>query len=427
MNSNETTPSKPLPFYYLLLLILAGEAVFILPFVLARVFRPTVLEAFQLTNLELGLCYSVYGLVALPAYLLGGPLADRFPPRKLIAIALWTTALGGLVYASYPSIFVLKILYGYWGFTTIFLFWAAMIKATRVWGGNHSQGKAFGFLDGGRGLVGASFGLLGVLIFSLFTTGNLEDIQVSERKEAFRYVVWVSAAIVGIIGILVWFLLKSNRDEKELLIERISSKEIKSLLRIPSVWLLMIIILCAYVGYKITDVFSQYAKEIMMYNEVDSAKVGTFLLFIRPFVGVFIGFIADKSRVTLWLVISFMFSIFGALLFATGIVTPTTTGLFFLSVLITASGIYAARSLYFATMKEGKIPLVLTGTAVGLISLIGYTPDIFAGAVMGYLLDETPGIGGHQNVFWMLTSFSIVGGIASFIFWKWSRNSSKDS
>ena len=419
---NSTLKTKQ-PAYTLLLLILAGEAVFILPFVLARVFRPTVLEAFDLTNLELGTCYSVYGIVALFSYLFGGPLADKFPPRKLIAIALWMTALGGAVYGSYPSYFVLKLLYGYWGFTTIFLFWAAMIKATRVWGGDSSQGKAFGFLDGGRGLVGALFGLLGVFIFSLFVAGELSEIQFLERKEAFQYVIWVSSGIVSLIGILVWFFLKSEKDTNQPVLQKISTNEIRQVLKIPAVWLLMVIILCAYVGYKITDVFSLYAREVMLYDEVASAKVGTFLLFIRPVVGIIIGFLADKSRVTLWLVIGFVLSILGAVLFATGVIAPNTTLLFFISVLITATGVYAARSLYFATMKEGNIPLVLTGTAVGLISIIGYTPDIFAGPAMGYLLDASPGIVGHQHVFWMLAGFSIVGLIAALIFFKLSRKS----
>jgi len=75
------------PFYIILLLIVAGEAVFILRFVLARVFRPTFLDVFQLTNLELGTCFSVYGIIAFVSYLFGGPYADRFPPRKLMAIA----------------------------------------------------------------------------------------------------------------------------------------------------------------------------------------------------------------------------------------------------------------------------------------------------------------------------------------------------
>jgi hypothetical protein len=82
--------------------------------------------------------------------------------------------------------------------------------------------------------------------------------------------------------------------------------------------------------------------------------------------------------------------------------------------MIVALGVYAIRSLYFAVMQSGKIPLVLTGTAVGLISLIGYTPDIFAGPAMGYLLDASPGLEGHQHVFWMLAVFSFIGGIAAF-------------
>jgi len=377
------------PWYFLLLVILAGESVFILPFVLARVFRPTVLEVFNLDNIQLGICYSTYGIVALISYLFGGALADKFPPRKLIAVALWMTALGGLVYATFPDYTTLKILYGYWGFTTIFLFWAPMIKATRVWGGTTSQGKAFGFLDGGRGLVGALFGALGVLIFSLFIASEIAEATTVERSVAFKYVILISSAIVSLVGLLVWFFLKMDRTiEKEIILEKITLSQIQEVMRLPSVWLLMIIILCAYVGYKITDVFSLYARDIMLYDQVQAAQIGTFLLFIRPVIGVLIGILADRSQTTFWLLISFIISFFGALLFATGIISSSATMLFFISVLIVATGIYAARSLYFAVMQRGKIPLTLTGTAVGIISLIGYTPDIFAGPAIGYLLEK---------------------------------------
>lgn len=404
---------------YLLLLILAGEAVFILPFVLKRVFRATVLDVFEVTNLELGTLNAVYGIVAFVSYLFGGPLADKYSPRKLIGFALWATALGGLIMASYPSLLILRILYGYWGFTTIFLFWAPMIKATRVWGGKTSQGKAFGFLDGGRGLVGALFGALGVLIFSLFIVGNIEEAILIDRKEAFKYVILISSGIVTLIGVLVWFFMKSpDENDKEILIEKISISQITDVLKIPAVWLLMIIILCAYVGYKTTDVFSLYAREIMLFDEVKSAQIGTFLLFIRPVIGITIGFLADRSKTTVWLMISFIISIFGALLFASGIINPSTTTLFFIGILITATGVYAARALYFAAMQEGHIPLVLTGTAVGMMSLVGFTPDIFADLLSGYLLDNAPGETGHQYVFMMLAVFSFIGLIASFVFYR---------
>lgn len=413
---------KKAPWHFLLLLILSGESVFILPFVLSRVFRPTVLEVFGLDNLQLGLCFSVYGIVALLSYLFGGPLADKFPPRKLISVALWMTAVGGLVYAAFPSYTILIMLYGYWGFTTIFLFWAPMIKATRVWGGSTSQGKAFGFLDGGRGLVGALFGTMGVLIFSLFITSEISKVTVSESREAFKYVILVSSGLVAIVGLLVWFFMKMDRKkEREISLEKITLSQIQEVLRLPSVWLLMIIILCAYVGYKITDVFSLYARDVMLYDQVQSAQVGTFLLFVRPVVGVLIGLLADRSQTTFWLVISFVISFFGALLFALGLISDSATTLFFISILVVATGVYAARSLYFAVMERGQIPLVLTGTAVGLISLIGYTPDIFAGPAMGYLLESSPGADGHQHVFWMLALFSFIGGIAAFYYFRLYR------
>ncbi|MDX1332185.1 MAG: MFS transporter [Robiginitalea sp.] len=407
-------------------MILAGESVFILPFVLSRVFRPTVLEAFSLDNTQLGLCFSVYGFVALLSYLFGGPLADQFPPRKLIAVALWMTGLGGLVYATFPGYTVLRILYGYWGFTTIFLFWAPMIKATRVWGGTTSQGKAFGFLDGGRGLVGALFGALGVFIFSLFLSSDLGVATTENRQAAFRQVILVSSAIVAVVGVLVWFFMKLDRNaEKEILLEKITVSQVREVLRLPAVWLLMVIILCAYVGYKITDVFSLYARDVMLYDQVESAQVGTFLLFIRPVIGVLIGVVADRTQTTLWLFVSFVVSFLGALLFSTGIITASATALFFISILIVATGVYAARSLYFAVMQKGRIPLVLTGTAVGLISLIGYTPDIFAGPAMGLLLDSSPGQAGHRHVFWMLAAFSFTGGIAAWVYYRLYRQPGK--
>ena len=410
---------KTAPWYYLILLILAGEAVFILPFVLPRIFRPTVLDVFQLDNVELGLCFSVYGIVALISYLLGGPMADKYPPRKLMAVALWMTATGGLVFASFPSYLTLQILYGYWGFTTIFLFWAPMIKAARVWGGTNAQGKAFGLLDGGRGLTGALFGLLGVFIFSLFISENVESTSLRDRQEAFRYVIYCSSIIIVTIGILTWFFMKSGINEKEIQLGKISTNQIVEVLKLPSVLLLMVIILCAYVGYKITDILSQYANEVMLYDEVKSAQVGTFLQFLRPTTGILLGLLVDRFRLSKVLMLSFALSVIGGTLFATGIIEPSTTALFFLSVIVIAVGVYSARTLYFAVMEEGKIPLVLTGTAVGLISVIGYTPDIFAGPAYGYLLDAHPGEElGFQNVFWMLTAFALVGGIASVMYYR---------
>ena len=90
--------------------------------------------------------------------------------------------------------------------------------------------------------------------------------------------------------------------------------------------------------------------------------------------------------------------------------------MFFMTILTTSAGLFALRGLYFAITHEGKVPLALTGTAIGLMSVIGYTPDIFMGPLMGHLLDSSPGPAGHQNVFLMLAAFAGVGLLTSLAF-----------
>ena len=404
-------------FLSITLLILSGELIFLLPYVLARVFRPTFLEVFNLTNLQLGGLFSIYGTVAILSYVYGGVLSDKFKPKILIALSLFFTALGGLLLATYPSYFMLQLLWGYWGFTTVFLFWGAMIKATRVWGGSKNQGEAFGLLDGGRGLVAASMGTLGVLIFSLFLTNDIELASLPERKNAFRYVILFSSFIVFLTGILVIVLMKSSQ-------EGVTNKNaslipnIKSVLKIQSVWLIMFIIIAAYVGYKVTDIYSLYASNVMNFNNLEAANIGSLQMYLRPLVCLLIALFANNKSYIHLIIIGFIIMLIGALIFSFGIVQVDMNYVFFFSLIVVATGTYAIRALYFSLMQEGRIPLVLTGTAVGIISVVGYTPDIFASPVIGYLLDTYPGIIGHQYVFSMLVVFSILGLWASIKFAK---------
>ena len=404
-------------FLSITLLILSGELIFLLPYVLARVFRPTFLEVFNLTNLQLGGLFSVYGVVAILSYMYGGVISDKFQPKVLIAVSLFFTALGGLVLSTYPSYLMLQILWGYWGFTTVFLFWGAMIKATRVWGGSKNQGEAFGLLDGGRGLVAASMGTLGVLIFSVFLTNDIELASLVERKNAFRYVILFSSFIVFVTGILVIVLMESSQEG---VVNKNASliPNIKSVLKIKSVWLIMFIIISAYVGYKVTDIYSLYASDVMDFDNLKAANIGSLQLYLRPLVCLLIALFADKKSYIHLIIIGFIIMLVGALIFSIGIVQVDMNYVFFFSLIVVATGTYAIRALYFSLMQEGRIPLVLTGTAVGVISVVGYTPDIFASPVIGYLLDTYPGIVGHQYVFSMLVVFSIIGLWASLKFSK---------
>jgi len=340
-------------------------------------------------------------------------------PGKLIAISLLSTALGGLLLATYPSYLMLQVLYGYWGFTTVFIFWGAMIKGTRIWGGSKNQGQAFGFLDGGRGLVAAFMGSLGVFIYALFLDADVQTASILERQDAFRYVILFASFMVGLVGVFVYFNLKIKPSEQNPNNKTAHSfKNIVAVLKLESVWLLMIIILCAYFGYKVTDIYSLYASEVMNYDEIEAANVGSLQLYLRPIACVLFGFLADKSRSILWIIVGFVIMLIGSVLFASGMIQSHLSALFFLSLTVLAVGTYAIRALYFAVLQEGQVSLALTGTAVGVISLTGYTPDIFSGPLMGYYLDRFPGLLGHQYVFIYLVGFSALGLLCSIRFAK---------
>ena len=392
----------------LTLLILAGEGIFFLPFGLIRVFRPTFLEVFDLSNYELGLIFSVYGTIAMGAYLVGGPLADRFPARKLVAVAIFTTALGGVYMATIPDFSGMQLLFGFWGITTILLFWAAMIKATREWGGEDAQGKAYGFLDGGRGLVGA--GLLTGLV-ALFATQMPENPDLAtaaEQTAALRTVIYTVIFIITGVSILVWFLLKPQHENVSSA-QQFSWKQVGRVMRLPTIWLQSVIIICAYIGYKVTDDISLYANEVMGYDEVKSASYGTLSMWVRPIVAILAGILADRMNTSRTIMICFAIMALGAFGLGSGLLSPGT-GLLFTGLVITTSvGIFSLRSLYFAITQDGKVPLAYTGTVVGVISLIGYTPDIFMGPLMGSLLDANPGPLGHQYVFLLLGGTSLLG------------------
>ena len=395
--------------------MLAAESIYILPYVLARVFRPTFLDVFNLTNLELGGLFSIYGIVAFFSYLYGGVLADRYSPRKLLSISLIFTSLGGLIMMTYPSYFIMQLLFAYWGFTTVFIFWAPMLKATRAIGGVKMQGKTFSFLDGGRGVVASSIGLIGVLIFSVLITEDVSSLTLSEKQEVFKYVIGASSLIVFIIGIVVYAYLKIELKDDE----KIGNiKSLLELAKLKSVWLISFIILCAYMGYKITDVYSLYASEVMLFDEINAARVGALQQYLRPIVCISVAFFTDKNGNINNILIGFFVMMLGSILFASGLIKVSMNILFFISLIIVATGTYAIRGLYFSILKDGKIPYILSGTAIGLISIVGYSPDIFATPLYGYLLDNFPGIRGHQYVYLILFVSSIVGIYVSLKFKK---------
>ena len=393
----------------MIILILASELVFSLPFHLARFFRPAFLDVFNLSNTNLGDIFAIYGVMAMISYFLGGMIADKVSARKLMAVSLLLTASGGLYMSTVPSLLGMTLLYGYWGITTIFLFWAAMIKATKEWGGDYTQGKAFGLLEGGRGLLASLLSAIAIVIFASFLPTQINLASAAERLNGFRSIILFYSALTGIGAILVWTLLPDSQTDANNKEFSINLKKLTQVLSNRLVWLHAGIIICAYSTYKGLDNMALYAYEVIGMNEVDATTLFTYASLTRPIAAIFAGILADRiiaSRVILLMFCMLIFS-FSSFIFIDGSAPWVTV--VFINIFVTFFAVFAIRGIYFALIHEINTPSQITGTTIGIVSFVGFTPEIFFGSISGRILDANPGLVGHQNYFIFLTIIASIG------------------
>lgn len=384
-------------------LVFAGEAIFSLPFHVPRFFRPTLLAELGLDNAALGDVFAVYGLTAMLAYFPGGALADRFPPRVLLALSLWATAAGGLVLASRPSASVLAMLYGYWGITTILLFWAALMRATREWGGALAQGRAFGLLDGGRGAVAAVLAGVGVSLLSGGAAAGHADLGV---------VIRFYAAMTALAGLLCWWSLPAGPLAAAHAAPTLSL--LRDVRRNPRVWLLAVIVVAAYCGYKAVDYYTLYAQAALGDTALAAERRFAQLAWLRPIAAIAAGFCADRLGVVRCVAALFMLGAAAFLLLGSGMLSAAPWLL--ATAIVSLIAIYALRGVYFALVAAAGVPAAATGSAVGLVSVIGYTPDAFFAPLAGRLLDGHAGLAGFAWLFGLLGAIFVVGTLATLVF-----------
>ena len=393
-------------------LMFAGEAIFSLPFHVARFFRPTVLGTFGIGNAALGDAYAVYGLAAMLSYFPGGLLADRLPPQRLMAFALLATALGGVYFAGFPSGPGLKLLYGYWGITTILPFWAALIRATREWGGEFAQGRAFGALDAGRGAVAAVLAALavGMLGTALFDGAGADGS--TPGAERLRLVIFFYPGATALAAGACWRLPSPGAAATAVARPSLADG-LRAALRVPQVWRQAGIVVAAYCGYKGIDNYALYAVQVLGMSEVEAAGFVAGGAWLRPVAALLAGVLADRWRPTTGLAVLFVLATATYLLPAGTLFASPGRTVLIADLALSMAAVYGLRGVYFATLQETRVPGAQTGAAVGLISVVGYTPDVFFAPLAGRLLDAAPGPAGHRNYFLLLAAIAICGAAAS--------------
>jgi len=401
-------------------LVLSGGSIYNLSY-LRGSFERVMLDALHLNDTELGQISALLGLASLICYFPGGWLADRFSSRLLLSLSCVLTGLGGfymmsLTGAEGSTYTEMMGLHVFWSITSILTYWAALIKATQDWGAE-KQGVAFGLLDSGRGLVQVLLTTLSIWVFS----------QYSDQGEGLSGVMAVHTVACLLSGLACWvYIPESSGSERtgstpDLKGEETSTlDDLLQLIRLPAVWLMGAIVFTAYGSYWSTFTFARYAEEVYGLETESAAYLSTVAMWVRSLMPLIAGVIADRLGRVRVVSVSFMLCVacFCAFAFTAG--GASLSWLLFANVVILSFGIFALRGVYFALMKGTNIPARLSGLAVGVVSLIGFTPDIivplFKGALVEAYTNPSTGVvdmAYHQVFFATLAVTALLGAVAT--------------
>ena len=376
--------------YGTLLLLSAGAGIiFQLPYIRETFYVP-IQEAMHLTNAQMGMLSSGYATMATISYFIGGMVADKFSARKLLTFSFLATGILGIWFSTFPSFNTARLIFVLMGISTIITYWSAMIKATRMLGDSSEQGRLFGLQEGLRGILNA------LLVFGMtFVYGRFAN-EVLGTAWAIR----TCSIVVIIIGILNWFIIEDTAQEQN--VE--SLKEVVfgtfKQLAIPRVWLLVAIVFFGYSLYGIFGYINTLAINVYGLSIAAGSTLGGTRYIIQAFGGIIGGFIADKVGSRIKVIIGG--AVLTAFSYGLFLILPADKGLLAIVLGNFVAGmffIYLIRSQYFAIIDDAGIPVSKTGRVSGIVSCLGYLPDVFMYTMIGGWLDNNTGKTGFNMMF----------------------------
>jgi sugar phosphate permease len=398
-------------YLQVILLALAASVIYSAPY-LRQLFKTSLLDAFSLTELQLGNLSTMYAICSIVCYLPGGWIADRVAPRILVIIALFSSAATYAWYATIPGYVELLIIHGLWGVIGVGVLWAAMFKHIRLLAGGDEQGRMFGTLEGARGLFEAILLTVATFVFTLFAT----------RKLGMINVIVIYTVFAAGLGILMLFVKSDPGTQTSDAAEKIHLADILLIVRQPSIWLLCIILTAVYHVFWATIEFPSFAETGGFAMPLAAATaLGATKLWMRPPGGILAGMVGDRIgnvHVMEWL---FTGAILACLYLALVPATPDLAWTLWIFIFPFGLLAYGLRGVFWALLYECPVPARVLGTAIGFISIMGYSSDAYIPQVSAYLQSNYETGTAYQLFFAYVAAAALVGLAASWVLGSMAR------
>lgn len=396
---------------------LAGGSIYFLPYI-KYIFYDVQIASMGITNTQSGLLLTMYTIGNMILYIPGGIIADKVSPKKALVVSLLSTAALVYIYAFTMNFQIAMVIWTALSFSTAFVFWSSLMKAVRIIGTEEEQGFMYGLYYACNGITAA---LTNTIALNVYKTAG------GDVKTGFFRAVLVGGSMAVLAAVLLMFLMDGKKKEEAVSDEpKFQMRDVGKLLKNPFVWIVSFTILCGYGFYTSISYFNPYLTEVMGVSPESSGFISivrNYLLLLLAPVG---GLIADKlfHSTCKWLCTSFLAlaALFGAVLILPSDISPLAASLY---TLIPGAFAMMMYGVVFSTVSEAGIPRAMTGTVIGIASIIGYMPDSIYSVLFGKWLD-TYGGAGYNYIFGFLAASGVVGAVLAMLVYKNGKKAKKE-
>jgi hypothetical protein len=258
---------------------------------------------------------------------------------------------------------------------------------------------------------------IAVALFAYFTNGQGQD-----TADALVKVIWLYVGMMLLLAPIAYFVLNDPypAQTSETKTKAQSSEFIRDLKIIaskPEIWLCGLCILTGYQLFWATYSFSAYMQNHYGLSAIAVGSITVAKLWMRPIGASAAGFAGDfldreKVLAILLVLASIALSTLGLMPVSVG--STALLGI----VLIIGFLTYSVRGIFWSTLESCNVSNNIKGLAIGLISLVGYSPDIYLPIINTYLLEQYPGKTGYTIYYNIIAFMGLFGALAA---WKLKR------
>lgn len=391
------------------------------------VFLEATFQALQLSAQDYGNIISVYGIVAMFSYFPGGWLADKFSPKKLVAIAMIGTALCNFYIASVPGYYGTLIAHIVMALMGMVLYWSAMVKSIGMLGDSNEQGRMFGYLEGVRGVISTIVGFAGTAIVGAMAAPTIGVL----------WLIRIYGILAIVLGILTWFVVKEDptrygTDPGH----SVTLRQLANAVKNPYTWLVGGTIMAIYCSYTSLTYFSPLLRHQYGLSAGLIGVIGVIRSYVFQFVaGPVSGIVTDKvahstPRFLRWMLTA------TAITTAIFLLMPRQPSLVWIALtlmFILTFFIFACRGVYWATIGEVGIKENERGGVIGIASGIAYLPDAVLPSLAAWWTGDptaSPPVpehgGGYTTLFIFLITMCLLGIVLTTVTMRKARRDAKE-